>query len=127
MAAASTSSRVAAAGRPRGRTVGTVVITTGTVQVVEAPDGCHLIHARRVVNIHASRRAGNRALNRRLVAFIRVGVAFAAASGLALAVAVPAGALDPGVEAQNYNKGQERQTIYDTPQYQTRLFQVSQQ
>src|SRR5207302_1160279 len=29
--------------------------------------------------------------------------------------------------AQNYNKGQERRTIYDTPQYQTLLFQISQQ
>src|SRR5712691_6859142 len=36
-------------------------------------------------------------------------------------------AFDPAVEAQNYNKGQERQTIYDTPQYQTVLAQVSQQ
>jgi dienelactone hydrolase len=47
--------------------------------------------------------------------------------GLALAVAVPAGAFDPVVESQNYNKGQERQTIYNTPQYQAQLTQVSQQ
>jgi dienelactone hydrolase len=50
-----------------------------------------------------------------------------AAAGLALATAASAGAFDPLVEAQNYNKGSERQTIYDTPQYQTLLFQVSQQ
>jgi hypothetical protein len=49
-----------------------------------------------------------------------------AAVGLALAIAAPAGAFDPLVEAQNYNKGSERQTIYDTPSYQTLLFQVSQ-
>jgi dienelactone hydrolase len=54
-----------------------------------------------------------------------VRAAFAAA-GIAFVVAVPAGAFDPSVEAQNYDKGQERQTIYDTPQYQTLLFQVSQ-
>ena len=36
-----------------------------------------------------------------------------------------AGAFDPVVEALNYNKGNERQTIYDTPDYQLQLFQVS--
>jgi dienelactone hydrolase len=49
------------------------------------------------------------------------------AAGLALACAAPASAFDPVVEAQNYNKGSERQTIYDTPQYQVQLAQVSQQ
>jgi len=43
-------------------------------------------------------------------------------------VSVPlAHAFDPAVEAQNYSKGQERQTIYDTPQYQALLAQVGQQ
>jgi hypothetical protein len=51
----------------------------------------------------------------------------AAAVAAFLAVASPAPAFDPVVEAQNYNKGQERQTIYDTPQYQAQLFKVSQQ
>jgi len=44
---------------------------------------------------------------------------------LALAAAVPAGAFSPVIEAQNFNKGQERRTIYDTPQYQALLAQVS--
>ncbi len=44
---------------------------------------------------------------------------------LAGLVSVPwAHAFDPTVEAQNYSKGQERQTIYDTPQYQALLAQV---
>jgi dienelactone hydrolase len=47
--------------------------------------------------------------------------------GVLLVSAAPASAFDPGVEAQNYNKGQERQTIYDTPQYQTLLAQISSQ
>jgi len=47
---------------------------------------------------------------------------------LAGLVSVPwAHAFDPTVEAQNYSKGQERQTIYDTPQYQALLAQVGQQ
>jgi len=39
----------------------------------------------------------------------------------------PAVAFDPVVEAQNYSKGQERQTIYNTPEYQELLRQVSMQ
>lgn len=36
--------------------------------------------------------------------------------------AVPAvAAFDPGVEAKNFSKTQERQAIYDTPGYQARL------
>ncbi|HEV3227942.1 MAG TPA: hypothetical protein VGY97_00600 [Solirubrobacteraceae bacterium] len=59
---------------------------------------------------------------------LQVLVASAAAGlGVALLGASVAGAFDPSVEAQNYNKGQERQTIYDTPQYQTLLTQISQQ
>jgi hypothetical protein len=50
-----------------------------------------------------------------------------AALAVAIAIAGPARAFDPLVEAQNYNKGQERQTIYDTPQYQQELLAVSQQ
>ena len=46
---------------------------------------------------------------------------------MALTFAPSAAAFDPVVEAQNFNKGQERQTIYDTPQYQAQLFQISQQ
>ena len=53
--------------------------------------------------------------------------AAACALAAALVVAAAAHAFDPSVEAQNYNKGQERQTIYDTPQYSQLLFQVSQQ
>ncbi|MDQ6914787.1 MAG: hypothetical protein M3155_03130 [Actinomycetota bacterium] len=58
----------------------------------------------------------------------RRGLAWAL-GGAVLAVAVPgsARAFDPAIEAQNYNKGQERQTIYDTPEYQLLLNQVSQQ
>ena len=40
-------------------------------------------------------------------------------------VAAPAHAFDPNVEAQNYNKGSERQDVYDTPQYTALLAQVS--
>ena len=46
----------------------------------------------------------------------------------ALATAAPAAAaFDPQVEAQNYSKIQERQTIYTTPEYQQLLTQVSAQ
>jgi dienelactone hydrolase len=43
------------------------------------------------------------------------------------AAVASAAAFNPSVEAQNFNKGQERQTIYDTPQYQALLAQVSAQ
>ena len=36
-------------------------------------------------------------------------------------------AFDPAMEAKNYSKIEERQTIYDTPEYQALLFQVSTQ
>ena len=49
-----------------------------------------------------------------------------AACAILLALPATAAAFDPAVEAQNYNKGNERQTIYDTPQYQQQLLQVSQ-
>jgi dienelactone hydrolase len=39
--------------------------------------------------------------------------------------AATAYAFDPGKEAQNYGKGSERQAIYDTPDYQAKLAQVS--
>jgi dienelactone hydrolase len=47
----------------------------------------------------------------------------------AAAIAGPpiANAFDPGVEAKNYSKGQERKKIYDTPEYQALLAQVSAQ
>ncbi len=44
-----------------------------------------------------------------------------------LALASAAYAFDPAVEAQNYSKGQERQAIYNTPEYQALLRQVSAQ
>jgi dienelactone hydrolase len=50
-----------------------------------------------------------------------------ASLAVSLVAAAAAGAFDPAVETQNYNKGQERQTIYDTPQYQTLLAQISNQ
>src|SRR3954468_16266486 len=34
-------------------------------------------------------------------------------------------AFDPGVEAKNFSKTQERQAIYDTPEYQAKLRTVS--
>jgi dienelactone hydrolase len=47
---------------------------------------------------------------------------------LVAAVAAPAaGAFDPAVEAKNFSKVEERQTIYDTPQYQLQLRLVSNQ
>jgi dienelactone hydrolase len=55
---------------------------------------------------------------------VRLRIVFAAV-GFAFAIVSPAAAFDPLVEAQNYNKGQERQTIYNTLQYQTLLRQVS--
>jgi|tagenome__1003787_1003787.scaffolds.fasta_scaffold20958045_2 dienelactone hydrolase len=39
----------------------------------------------------------------------------------------PALAFDPGTESKNYSKVEERQAIYDTPQYQAQLGVVSQQ
>ncbi len=55
---------------------------------------------------------------------MRLRIVFAAV-GFVFAIVSPAAAFDPLVEAQNYNKGQERQTIYNTLQYQTLLRQVS--
>jgi dienelactone hydrolase len=47
---------------------------------------------------------------------------------LALAAAAPAGAaFDPLVEAHNFNKGNERATIYSTPQYQLLLARIGAQ
>lgn len=44
------------------------------------------------------------------------------------AAAAPAqAAFDPAVEAKNFSKTQERQRIYDTPEYQARLRTISQQ
>ena len=58
----------------------------------------------------------------------RIAVALALGVVAALVIGVaPASAFDPAVEAQNYSKGQERQTIYDTPDYQALLLRVSQQ
>src|SRR5436309_2562750 len=45
----------------------------------------------------------------------------------ALAAAPVAHAFDPSVEAQNYSKGQERQAIYNTPEYRQLLAQISTQ
>src|SRR4051812_11744287 len=44
-----------------------------------------------------------------------------------LALAPAAYAFDPATEAQNYGKGNERQAIYDTPEYQALLAQVGAQ
>src|SRR2546421_6589959 len=49
-------------------------------------------------------------------------LALVAAAGSAGSAAA---AFDPGVEAQNYSKTNERQTIVDTPQYQQKLDEVS--
>jgi dienelactone hydrolase len=52
----------------------------------------------------------------------------AAIAVLAVLAAAPAAqAFDPGVEAQNYSKGQERQAIYNTPEYRALLAQISTQ
>jgi dienelactone hydrolase len=48
-----------------------------------------------------------------------------AAAVVALVLPASASAFDPTVEALNFNKGNERQTIYDTPQYTALLAQVS--
>jgi dienelactone hydrolase len=57
---------------------------------------------------------------------------FATCVGLVMALVLLGGtavaqAFDPGVESKNYAKGQERQSIYDTPEYQALLRQVSAQ
>ena len=49
----------------------------------------------------------------------------AVAAAAAFACAPAANAFDPGAEALNYNKGSERQAIYNTPEYQALLRQVS--
>jgi dienelactone hydrolase len=46
---------------------------------------------------------------------------------VALAAAPAAQAFDPAVESSNFNKGNERQAIYDTPAYRALLAQVSAQ
>jgi pimeloyl-ACP methyl ester carboxylesterase len=48
-----------------------------------------------------------------------------AALATLLVIAPAAYAFDPATEAQNYGKGNERQAIYDTPEYQALLAQVS--
>src|SRR3954454_3153046 len=53
------------------------------------------------------------------LAFAIVGVLIAGASS--------AIAFDPAVEAKNFSKTQERQRIYDTPEYQAQLRTISQQ
>ncbi len=50
-----------------------------------------------------------------------------AVAAAVLAVAAPASALDPGVESKTYSKGQERQAIYDQPDYQVKLRTISAQ
>src|SRR4029078_9199844 len=52
-------------------------------------------------------------------------IAFACLATLLLGVAQMAQAFDPAVEAQNFSKIEERQTIYNTPAYQVLLRQVS--
>jgi dienelactone hydrolase len=56
---------------------------------------------------------------------VRAAVVVLATVVVVLVSASVAGAFDPVVEAENYNKGNERQTIYDTPDYQLQLFQIS--
>jgi dienelactone hydrolase len=50
-----------------------------------------------------------------------------AAIGALIAGVPAAGAFDPAIEAQNFSKTQERQTIYSTPEYQVLLREVSAQ
>src|SRR5437763_13324457 len=47
--------------------------------------------------------------------------AWALSSGVAAAGAKPPKSFNPAVEAQNFSITQQRQTIYDTPQYQETL------
>jgi dienelactone hydrolase len=47
------------------------------------------------------------------------------AVGVGLATASLASALDPLVESQNFSKGQERQAVYNTPEYQATLRRIS--
>src|SRR5206468_9274931 len=97
MAAASTSSRLAAGGRPGGRTLGALLIR-GKLATAETPKRCRLIHGRHRVMISA-------AIVRYRGSYRRRFHLLWLATLLALAVAAPAGAFDPLVEAQNYNKG----------------------
>jgi dienelactone hydrolase len=57
----------------------------------------------------------------------RVVAALSIAAAALFASVQVALALDPGVEAQNFNKGQERSAIYNTPEYRQLLIQVSTQ
>ena len=63
----------------------------------------------------------------RLLPATLASVAGAAASIALFIVPAAAHAYDPAGEAQNYSKTQERQTIYNTPQYQLLLRQISNQ
>src|SRR4051795_11485200 len=56
----------------------------------------------------------------RKIAVLAVGTAFLAGASAAIA-------LDPAVESKNYAKGQERQAIYDQPDYQVKLRTISAQ
>src|SRR5436190_1693557 len=59
---------------------------------------------------------------------MRIGVATVLAVAALLSVATAAmAAFDPVVESKNYSKVEERQRIYDTPEYQAKLRTISQQ
>ena len=58
---------------------------------------------------------------------MRLRLSIASVVAVALLAAAPASALafDPAAEAQNFGKGNEREAIYNTPDYQAKLRQVS--
>jgi dienelactone hydrolase len=60
---------------------------------------------------------------RRLVVLLAAGIGLAGLPGVA--AAMPPSSFNPVVEAQNFSITQQRQAIYDTPQYQAQLSVVS--
>src|SRR3954447_26014198 len=103
MAASSTSSGLAAAGRPRRTALGAVpFIDARTLPPLRDVQDVVFRYSTRAMSLL------------RQIAVLAVGTAFLAGASTAVA-------LDPVVESKNYSKGQERQAIYDRPEYQVKL------
>src|SRR3954454_12999861 len=107
MAASSTSSVLAAAGRPRRTAL-------GAVPFIDARNLPPLRDVQDVVFRYSTRAMSLL----RQIAVRAVGAAFLAGTSSAVA-------LDPVVEPKNYSKGQDPQAIYDQPVYQVKVRTVS--
>src|SRR4051812_27219767 len=109
MAASSTSSGLAAAGRPR-RTALVAVPFIDARTVPPLRDVKYVVFRYSTMAMSLLRK----------FAVLAVGAAFLVGASAAIA-------LDPAVESKNYSKGQERQAIYNQPDYQVKLRTISAQ